>query len=141
MACAEHVCAADGHAVVKRGVPHPRVLVVGQAWVGLAPLLCLVARGQTAGDTVLEAFTAAVDLVAPVGEREHSEMMLRGGEGWCIIAGRQGAAATAATAVNTQNAVTLRSLLLCLTPAEIYKTGLHAGNTAGWLPTCPVDKA
>lgn len=67
MACAEHMRAADGHAVVKRRVPHPRVLVVGQAWVGLAPLICLVARCQTAGDTVLQAFTAAVNLVAPVG--------------------------------------------------------------------------
>jgi hypothetical protein len=42
MAGAEHMCAADGHAVVKRCVPHPRSLVAGHTGVVLAPLIRFV---------------------------------------------------------------------------------------------------
>lgn len=44
MAGAEHMCAADGHAVVKGRVPHPRVFVAGHTGVVLASLIGLVLR-------------------------------------------------------------------------------------------------
>jgi hypothetical protein len=44
VACAEHMRAADGHAVFKGCVPHPGLLAVGHAWVRLELLFWLIPR-------------------------------------------------------------------------------------------------